>query len=252
MSTIRVPRKQRFVMTGEPWRTYLRCLKLFEARRNVRVTYDRGVLEVVTLTYEHGRAAHILAFLILAWAEERQVVLRGAASTTFKRRDLRRGLEPDQCYWIANQARVRGLARIDLGRDPPPDLVLEIDVTHSSVPRMPIYAALGVPEVWRLQGTALSMHQLQASGSYLAIPVSRALPPLAPSDLVPFLALSDQLDDIAVLSQFRALGEEAPPADSLKPTVPNAGTFVALPHHPAEEIPCAVSLPSPSFLSSRR
>ena len=211
MSTIRVPRKQRVVMIGERWRTYTRWLKVFEERRNVRVTYDRGVLEVVTLTYEHERAAHILAFLILAWAEERQVGLRGGGSTTFKRRDLRRGLEPDECYWIANQARVRGLARIDLTRDPPPDLVLEIDVTHSSVPRMPIYAALGVPEVWRLQGNALSFHLLQADGSYIAIPVSRALPPLAPNDFVPFLTLSNQLDDIAVVRQFRAWVRQLPP-----------------------------------------
>ena len=222
---IQVPRKQRFVLTGEPWRTYTRCLKMFEERRNVRVTYDRGVLEVVTLTYEHGRAAHILAFLILAWAEERQVVLRGAASTTFKRRDLRRGLEPDQCYWIANQARVRGLTRIDLRRDPPPDLVLEIDVTHSSVPRMPIYAALGVPEVWRLQGTTLSMHLLQADGSYVAIPVKSGMPPLTPNDVVPFLALSDQLDDIAVLGQFRALGPPTSDDGALKLTDPDQATL---------------------------
>lgn len=211
MSTIRIPRKQRFVMTGEPWRTYTRCLKLFEERRSVRITYDRGVLEVVTLTYEHEREAHVLAFLILAWAEERQVVLRGGGSTTFKRRDLLRGLEPDQCYWIANQAQVRGLTRIDLTRDPPPDLVLEIDVTHSSVPRMPIYAALGVPEVWRPHGTTLSMHLLQADGAYASIPVSQALPPLAPNDLAPFLTLSNPLDDIAVLRQFRAWVRQLPP-----------------------------------------
>jgi Uma2 family endonuclease len=165
----------------------------------------------VTLTHEHERAGHILAHLIMAWAEERQVVLRGGGSTTFRRRDLRRGLEPDECYWIANQALVRGLTRIDLSRDPPPDLVLEIDVTHSSVPRMPIYGALGVPEVWRLKGNTLSMELLQADGSYLATPISRALPPLTPNDFAPFLSLSDQQDDITVLREFRAWVRQLPP-----------------------------------------
>jgi Uma2 family endonuclease len=211
MSTIQIPTKQQFVMTGEPWCAYETFLNLFDERRNVRITYDQGVLEVVTLTHEHERAGHILAHLIMVWAEERQVVLRGGGSTTFRRRDLERGLEPDECYWIANQALVRGLTRIDLSRDPPPDLVLEIDVTHSSVPRMPIYAALGVPEVWRLKGNTLSMQLLQADGSYLATPISRALPPLTPNDFAPFLSLSDQLDDIAVLRQFRAWVRQLPP-----------------------------------------
>jgi Uma2 family endonuclease len=211
MATIRIPRKQRFVMTGEPWRGYQRCLKFFGERRNIRITYDRGVLEVVTLTYEHERAAHILTLLIGAWVEERRVLVRGGGSTTFSRRDLKRGLESDGCYWISNQARLRGVTRVDLQRDPPPDLVVEIDVTNSSLPRMPIYSALGVQEVWRLQGTNLTIHLLQTDGSYLESPVSQALPPLAPTALTKYLALSGQLDDAAVVGQFRAWVRQLPP-----------------------------------------
>jgi Uma2 family endonuclease len=211
MSTIRIPRKQRFVMTGEPWRGYQRCLKFFGERRNIRITYDRGVLEVVTLTYEHERAAHILTLLIGAWIVERRVLVRGGGSTTFTRRDLKRGLEADGCYWIANQARLRGVTRIDLQRDPPPDLVVEIDVTNSSVPRMPIYSALGVQEVWRLKGTALAFYLLQSDGSYLETPISQALPPLVPETLAKFLALSGELDDAAIVCQFIDWVRELPP-----------------------------------------
>ena len=203
MSTVRIPTKQRFVVDGQSWSDYTRWLQLFDERSGVRITYDRGVLEVVTLTHEHERGAHILSLLINVWAEERDVAVRGGGSTTFRRRDAQRGLEPDRCFWIANQARVRGRVRIDLRRDPPPDLVIEIDVTHSSVPRMPIYAALGVPEVWRLRRGTLSFNVLQPDGSYAAAPMSRALPPLRPDDLTPLLTASEQLDDSAVLRRFR-------------------------------------------------
>ncbi|HVS38964.1 MAG TPA: Uma2 family endonuclease [Gemmataceae bacterium] len=211
MSTVRIPSKQRFVLDGQSWNDYTRWLKLFEERSHVRITYDRGVLEVVTLTFEHERALRILRLLIDVWAEERNVVMRGGGSTTFRRRDAQRGLEPDECYWIANEARVRGLTRIDLRRDPPPDLVIEIDVTHSSVPRLPVYAALRVPEVWRLRGAALSFNFLQADGSYVAGPMSEALPPLRPRDLITLLALADQLDDMAVARRFRAWVRKLPP-----------------------------------------
>ena len=211
MSTIRVPRKQRFLMVGEPWRGYERCLKFIGERRNIRITYDRGVLEVVTLTYEHERARHILTLLMGIWIDERRVGMRGGGSTTFTRRDLERGLESDGCYWIANQARLRGVRRVDLRRDPPPDLVIEIDVTNSSVPRMPIYAALGVQEVWRVKGATLAFYILQLDGSYLETPISQALPPLVPDALAKFLALTDELDDAAILCQFTDWVRQLPP-----------------------------------------
>ncbi len=211
MTTIRIPKKQRFVMDGESWSDYTHWLKLFDERRHVRITYDRGILEVVTLTHEHERGAHILALLISLWAAERNIAVRGGGSTTFRRRDLERGLEPDKCFWIANQASVQGLTRIDLRRDPPPDLVIEIDVTHSSVPRMPIYAALRVPEVWRLQGEVLSFNVLQPDASYVPVPVSEALPPLIPADLTRYLALSSQLDNTAVIRQFQTWVRQVSP-----------------------------------------
>ena len=104
----------------------------------------------MTLTHRHEHRAALLARLAVAWTEERGLPIKSGQSTTFRRRDVKRGLEPDACYWVANEHLVRDKEQLDLSVDPPPNLVIEVDVTHSSLPRMPIYAALGMPEVWRV------------------------------------------------------------------------------------------------------
>jgi Uma2 family endonuclease len=153
-----------------------------------------------------------LARLIVTWTEERGLLLKSGKSTTFRRRDLERGLEPDECFWIANEPRMRAVNPIDLRRDPPPDLVVEIDVTRGSVPRMPIYAALGVPEVWRIRRGDLSFQALQPDGEYAETPVSLTLPPLTPANLTRFLDLRGQQEENALVRQFRAWVRKLPPA----------------------------------------
>ena len=211
MSITQAPAQQRFILFSEPWGAYTRWLKLFDERRHVRITYDRGTLEVVTLTHEHEHRAALLARLAVAWTEERGLPIKSGKSTTFRRRDVERGLEPDECFWIANEALVRNRERLDLRHDPPPDLVIEIEVTRSSVPRMPIYAALRMPEVWRITRGVLTFQVLQSDGKYGAVPVSRALPPLKPADLQKYLDLRGTMDENAVLRQFRAWVRQLPP-----------------------------------------
>ncbi len=204
MSTVQAPAAgQQLVLTGVDWQTYSRLLRVFNGR-HLRLTYDRGTLEIMTLSPQHERLKHLLRRLFEALAEEVGLTIAGFGSMTCRRRRRRRGLEPDECYWIANEPRVRGRDRIDLRRDPPPDLALEVDVTHSSLDRLAIYAALGVPEVWRLDGQALTFHLLQADGTYAAAARSLAFPFLAPADLLPFLALRARLDEMALVRQFRA------------------------------------------------
>jgi Uma2 family endonuclease len=210
MATIKVPRRQRLVLLSEPWESYVRLGRVFRDRPALRITYDRGVLEIITTTHEHEHIAILLARLVFAWTEERRVPLKSGGSMTFRRRDRKRGLEPDGCFWIANEPAVRSLTRIDLRRDPPPDLVLEVDVTRSSLPRLPIYAALGFPEVWRLDGPVLAFNLLQADGAYAPSATSRALAPLASADVARFLALGGQVDDTSVVAQFRAWLQKLP------------------------------------------
>jgi Uma2 family endonuclease len=119
-----------------------------------------------------------------------------------KRRRKRRGLEPDNCYWIANAGRLQAKKHLDLRVDPPPDLAIEMDVAHSSVDRMSIYAALEVPEVWRLTSEGLSFNILE-SGVYQVRVHSLSFPRLASADLVPFLADLGHTGTTRLVARFR-------------------------------------------------
>ena len=204
MATVQTPPEQRFILWSASWRTYERLLRAFEERPGVRLTYDRGVLEIMTLSHGHEYSAHLLGRLVEALTEELNLPLHGGKSTTLRRRKRQRGLEPDECYWIANEPLVRGKRELDLKRDPPPDLGMEIDVSRSSINRMAIYEAIRVQEVWRYDGHVLSFHILGQDEKYTESSHSLAFPQLTPSDLLTFLNLSDQMDDNAIIRQFRA------------------------------------------------
>lgn len=212
MATVQPPRQQRFILYDVPWRTYERLLRVFSDRPGVRLTYDRGTLELMTLSYEHESSGYLLGRFVDTLTEELNLPVSGGGSTTFRRRRRRRGLEPDACWWIASEALVRGKSTIDLRVDPPPDLALEVDVTRSSLDRLAIYAALGIPEVWRLEDLALTCRLLGSDGRYVVSHTSRVFPGLALADLTPFLALRGQMDNNAVIRQFRAWVRQKFPA----------------------------------------
>ena len=141
-------------------------------------------------------------------------------SMTFQRRRNQRGLEPDQCYWIAHEAQIRNKDRIDFRVDPPPDLVLEIDISRSSLNRMAMYGQMGVPEVWRFRKGALVFLARQADGAYTEAPSSLSLPPLTAADLSPFLALRRTADEIEIVRQFRAWIHQKFPGGGATPPAP--------------------------------
>ena len=195
---------QRLVLTNVDWKTYSRLLRLFAGRRSIRLSYDRGVLEIMSPLLEHESDARFLGWLVVALADELGLTIKVGGSTTFRRRRLRRGLEPDDSYWIAHEPQVRGKRQIDLRVDPPPDLAIESDVTHSSVNRMGIYAALGVPEVWRIDNQVLTFHVLGANQRYAVAANSLSFPTITPADLVPFLAMrGPQFAENDIVRQFR-------------------------------------------------
>jgi Uma2 family endonuclease len=203
VSKIRFPEFQRLILEGESWSSYIRLLRNFDERRRLFITYHRGLLEITTSTFQRECLAGIMAWLISAWTEEGLLAIRGGRSTNFRRRDRLCGLEPDQCFWIAHEAQVRGLNQIDLRRDPPPDLIVDIALVHGCVPRLPIYAAFGMPEVWRIGKGGLSFHVLQPDRKYARAPVSSVLPPLKPADLEPYLVFPNQLDETTLIRKFR-------------------------------------------------
>lgn len=203
MATVPSSSHQRFILYSVPWRTYERLLRIFADRPGVHLTYDRGTLELMTLSHEHEILVSILGRFVEALTDELNLPLKSGGSTTFRRRRRQRGLEPDKCYWIASEALVRSLTKIDLRRDPPPDLALEIDITRSSLDRLSIYAALAIPEVWRLDEQGLTFQVLAPGGTYVVQSHSRTFPQLASSELTPFLALRGQQEENAIIRQFR-------------------------------------------------
>jgi Uma2 family endonuclease len=203
MSTVARPTKQLpAVLHDIDWQTYSRLLRIFENRRGFRLTYDRGILEIMSPLWTHEDPAELLGCFIVALIEELSLPCRLGGSVTLRRRRKRRGLEPDKCYWIASTPLLQGKRELDLRVDPPPDLAIEVDVTSSSLDRMSIYAALGVPEVWRLSTGSIAFHVLEG-GAYQVRSNSVSFPQFASVDLPPFLALWGSTDDATIVRQFR-------------------------------------------------
>jgi Uma2 family endonuclease len=193
----RFTREQKLVLTDVSWQTY-QDLGLALQDRNIHLTYDRGVLEIMVISPEHERWKGLFGLLIFTLARSFGRKIGVFGSFTHQREDLARGLEPDQCFYLANLAAVRGKKKINLRRDPPPDLAIEVDISRTSLDRMAIYADLGVLEVWRFNGKALQVYLLEA-GSYRLSPSSPTFPDVPMKGLVQFLRLGQREDDVTMV-----------------------------------------------------
>jgi Uma2 family endonuclease len=159
------PPEGRIVFPGVDWGRYVKMLQVVGDRR-VHVTYDERTMEVRMPSQRHEQAARLLGFFAVQVADEMELDYEPLGMTTWKRPDMEKGLEADQCYYVRHAAIVRERDELDLEVDPPPDLAIEVDITSSSLDRMGIYAALRVPELWRYEGSRLTMYQLGADGEY--------------------------------------------------------------------------------------
>jgi Uma2 family endonuclease len=200
---ITVPDEQRFVLYGVDWATYERLLHDLEGR-HVRLNYDRGQLEFLTTSSKHERWKKLLARFLEVLTEELNLPVLGQGNFTFRRKDLEKGLEPDECWYIAHEREVRDREEIDLNIDPPPDLVVEIEVSRSVVDRLGILASLGVPEVWRFDGKRLSVMLLSESGRHEECDHSPTFPRLPLAEVVKHLQQRGQVDETSLIRSFRA------------------------------------------------
>ena len=189
-------------LSNVSWESY-EALGAAVGDRPIHLTFDRGRLEIIAPTAAHERPKCLLRQLVGVLTEELSLPATSLGSTTYKRKDLERGLEPDECWYIASLAKVRGKKRLDLKRDPPPDLAIEVDVTHSSLDRTSIYAALGVPELWRFDGDALTIHRLSGKGRYEPVKVSPTFPQVSPAELAKFVRLGVKQDATTMVRAFR-------------------------------------------------
>ncbi|MDR3634727.1 MAG: Uma2 family endonuclease [Isosphaeraceae bacterium] len=185
------------------WDDYETMLRLV-GDRPIRVTYDQGTMEVFMPSFGHEDDAHLLGRMIETLTDLLDIPMKAGRTTIHKRRDLDRGTEPDQCYWLYDNARrMVGKRQLDLNTDPAPDIVIEVDLTRSSLERLPLFAAMGVPEVWRLAGETLAFLHLQPDGSYQAHDWSRSFPALTVADAARFLDLGRKEEENAWARSFR-------------------------------------------------
>ena len=207
METVKSPAEQRVVLHNISWNTYERLLADHENNSAPRLTYDRGELEIMSPSPEHEKLNRRIAQLVLAVAEELDIEAEDLGSTTFRREDLERGFEPDSCFYVQNEEQVRGKDRIDLAVDPPPDLVIEIDITSPSFSKLPIYAQIGVPEVWRYDGERMTILVLEGS-DYAERTESIVLPPVTSNFLTDFVEKSKSMKRTAWLEEVREWSRE--------------------------------------------
>jgi Uma2 family endonuclease len=184
------------------WETYKRLRE--EVSEGIRLTYSRGVLEIMSPSRKHEHVKRILGRMIEALTEVLNIPISSGGSTTHENEGEEQGLEPDECYYVANEPKMRGKEALDLSVDPPPDLVVEVDVAHRSLARLPLYANLGVPEVWRHDKDGLHVLHLQSDGTYLEQDHSGSFPFLPLEPFREFLARRNETDETTLIRSFRA------------------------------------------------
>lgn len=170
-------RADRVVLYNISWPQFENLLIDLGQTRAARIAYDNGTFEIMTPLPEHEYYKEAIGISIQDIAEELDINYESYGSTTWKREARLAGIEPDNCFYFQNEAKIRGRLELNLNQDPPPDLALEIDMTHKSLNRFPIYARLGIPEIWCYDSGELKIYQLQQE-TYREVQTSSVFPML--------------------------------------------------------------------------
>jgi Uma2 family endonuclease len=192
---------RRILLNDVSWAEYERFLEDFEARPGWRLAFDGGKLEIMPSTPEHEEYSFSFHDFVRAYCDRFDINLEGRRSATFRSKILRKGVEPDECYYVQNAEKIAG-KKIPNDKFPVPDIAVEVDITTESLDKFPIYAALEVPELWIYDGKILSFYKLDG-GKYHQITKSRALGKLSAKDLTKFLEISRKKGQTAALKSFR-------------------------------------------------
>lgn len=198
------------LLSDVSWEQYESLLESLPEHR-LRHTYDRGTLEQATRYRRHQMVKGLIGRFVEMLTYELEIPIKSTGSATLYRASVQRGLDPDESYYLANERIMRGRFDYDPDLDPPPDLVIEVDVERAAIERMPVFAALGIPEVWRHDGESkFSFHRL-ADGEYRTNASSVAFPYLAPEDVSQVVDQLYELDENSLVRAFliRALAKHA-------------------------------------------
>jgi len=185
------------------WDGYQTIRTTLGENRSAHLTYYDGILEIMTPLEAHENSSGLIGQFIEILTEELNLNIKTMESTTLDRPELRAGAEPDQGYYIANEPLVRGKT-VDLSIDPPPDLVVEVDITHTDINKNALYAALGVPEFWRYNGKILKIYELQhQQEQYQEVQISPTFPSVPKEQLYAFLSNCAQLGETQAKRNLR-------------------------------------------------
>lgn len=195
------PGEQRVVIRSVSWKGYLQILSALPESRGFRLTYDDGTLEITMPLEAHEFFGRLIERFILTLVELLGMRVKTMGSTTMNYPNLRKGAEPDNAYYIQNQPLVKGRS-INFAEDPPPDLVVEIDITHTDIAKNQFYAMIGVPEFWRFNGEVWRIYQLQ-SGLYIEVEASPTFPQVPKDRLYGFLEQAKE-DEIEAVRSLRS------------------------------------------------
>jgi Uma2 family endonuclease len=201
-SIAHLPDGSTLILSNVSWDEYEGLIENLGDWPGVRVSYDQSKLEIATPTAEHERLKVLVCLLAHMLADETGIVLESFGSTTFKQEWLQRGVESDGCFYVHNAASMIGVRDIDLKIDPPPDIVVEMDVCHDSTHKLRIYAGMGVAEVWRYDGKRAHIYLLVGQ-DYVAVDTSKVLPVFTTDVLARFLEQGIREGQTATKRSFR-------------------------------------------------
>lgn len=190
---VEAPEEQSFVLDGVSWDFYEHLLREVGDRR-IFVTYNRGRLEIMSPSWKHERYGQLTSMVVRIVALELKIPFESGGSTTFRSKHTDGGLEPDQCFYIQHAAAVIGRDEIDLTVDPPPDLVIEIEMSRRLADRIEVYRGLRVPEIWLENGKRLQILRL-AGSQYEPTDRSAAMPQLLPDQVHALVEASRTMDE---------------------------------------------------------
>jgi len=196
MTTTLDPPEQRVLLNNIDWELYEALLMAHRDSSVPRFTYDDGCLEIMSPSADHEQIKDAVVQLVNIFAEENAINIKGFGSTTFRRKDLSKGFEPDACFYSTNLRKVQGKRELDLQYDPPPDLAIEIDITRSSLDKLSIFEKVGVPELWRFHNGVWRIFKLQPEG-YVEQSESSVLQGLAAGTISALIEQSLTLEPLA-------------------------------------------------------
>ena len=202
----------RVVLPNVSWETYERLLTDLSDCSAPHLTYDRGRLVIMSPTAKHEKVNRSIELLVRITTLEMNIEVSSLGSTTFKREDIALGFEPDSCFYVQNEAAIRGKQALDLLVDPPPDIVVEIDISSSSINKRSLFAQFSVPEVWRYDGERIEILNL-VNSAYVKAESSSVLPFITAKVLTDFIAASLSLSGLEWMKKVRDWAQQQKAAE---------------------------------------